>query len=167
MSAKPEIARRLRQFFAEEAARQPVLLAYLFGSRAAGTEKRGSDFDFALLLGEGVPSDECYVLAHRLAEHLETDQVDLVVLNRAPIELRYNVVATGHLLYEANPAARAEFEAQTSGCYFEHLPVLRRERQALLDEGEEAYAAGVQRYRAAPGATERMPAPIGTSERQP
>ncbi|GAH03045.1 unnamed protein product, partial [marine sediment metagenome] len=96
-----------------------------------------------------------YLLAHQLTELLDTG-VDLVDLARAPIELVYNVIATGQILYEKDRTTRMEFEARTLSMYFDQLPVLRAERRALLEETREDYDAGVERYRTALRATERM-----------
>ena len=61
-------------------------------------------------------------MKHRIAEFPGTDRFDLVVLNRAPVELKYNVVATGKVLYEESRAALVEFEAETLSAYFDSLP---------------------------------------------
>ncbi len=127
---------KLRLFFAEIAEEFGVELAYLFGSRAQIEGRAGplSDYDFALLLREELAFPRRYELAYRLARCLGVpfDRIDLVVLNAAPIELRYGVVATGILLYEVHRAVRVEFEARTLGRYFDYLPVLRRQRADLL-----------------------------------
>ena len=83
-----------------------------------------------------------------------TDRVDLVVLNYAPIELRYNVIVTGVVIYEQNPAVRVDFEANTLSRYGDYLPVLRRQRKEILEEHENE--AGIQRYREALGETQRL-----------
>jgi len=93
-------------------------------------------------------------LKHRIAEFLATDQIDLVVLSRSPIELRYNVVASGRILYEKSRAVFVEFEAKTLSFYFDSLPVLRRHRKELLEE--QNHEAGVRRYRAALGKTQEL-----------
>jgi len=114
-----------------------------------------SDYDIAVLFDGNVSTDDRYVLTHQLTELLDTD-VDLVDLARAPIELVYNVIATGQILYEKDRTTRVEFEARALGLYFDQLPILRAERRALLEETREDYDAGVERYRTALRATERM-----------
>jgi len=146
---------KLRSFFAETRSQFPVGLAYLFGSQATGQAGAQSDYDVAVLFDGNVSTDDRYVLAHQLTELLDTG-VDLVDLARAPIELVYNVIATGQILYEKDRTTRMEFEARTLSMYFDQLPVLRAERRALLEETREDYDAGVERYRTALRATERM-----------
>jgi predicted nucleotidyltransferase len=146
---------KLRSFFAEARSQFPVALAYLFGSQATGRAGAQSDYDLAVLFDCKVTSDDRYLLTHQLTELLDRD-VDLVDLARAPVELVYNVIATGQILYEKDRTARVEFEARALGLYFDQLPILQAERRSLLEETQEDYDAGVERYRTALRATERM-----------
>ena len=146
---------KLRSFFAETRSQFPVGLAYLFGSQATGQAEARSDYDVAVLFDGDVSTDDRYLLTHQLTELLDTG-VDLVDLARAPIELVYNVIATGQILYEKDRTTRVEFEARALGLYFDQLPILRAERRALLEETREDYDAGVERYRTALRATEKM-----------
>lgn len=146
MPLSSELFHNLTQFFSQEAAKLLIALVYLFGSRAEERAGPGSDYDLAIFFSQEPPARERHALAYRIGRLLEADRVDLVVLNRAPIELRYSVIATGYSLYEASPLARVEFEAQTLSRYFDYLPVLRRQRKEIL---EEQYETGIQRYRAA------------------
>jgi len=146
---------KLQTFFAEARSRFPVELAYLFGSQATSRAGARSDYDIAVLFAGNVPPDARYVLTHQLAELLGTD-VDLVDLACAPIELVYNVIAARQILYEKHRTIRVEFEARALGLYFDQLPILRAERKTLLEETREDYDAGVERYRTALRATERM-----------
>ncbi len=156
---RTELVRQLEEFFVHAGG---IELAYLFGSRAAGEEGPMSDYDVAIVLSRE-PSDEArYDLAHRLAELVSDASVDLVVLNQAPVELQYAVVATGRRLYEKSVETRVEFEGRTLSKYFDYLPILRRQRSELLGENE--HEAGVQRYRTALGKTEQLLAQIRTSQ---
>jgi len=131
-----------------------ILLVYLFGSRAAGKVGKRSDWDIGVLLSEPFPKHFGYALASELAALLGTDRVDLVVLNDAPIPLRYNVVSMGTLLFEKSRSIKVEFEADTMSRYFDYLPVLRQQRRDIV-EGK-GYDARVQRYRQALGKTRRV-----------
>jgi len=153
-----EIIKTLNSFFSATKNRPRVDLAYLFGSRAAGVEGPISDFDIAVLYSESQPSILRYELAHELKTVLKTDLVDLVVLNNAPIELRYAVIATGIVAYGATVETRVEYEALTLSRYGDFLPVLRNQREDILKEDNDE--TGIQRYRAALGKTQRMLAEI-------
>lgn len=162
MDKKRRLFVKLRSFFAEGRSQFPVALAYLFGSQATGQAGAQSDYDVAVLFDGNVSPDDRYALAHQFTELLDTG-VDLVDLARAPIELVYNVIATGQILYEKERRTRVEFEARALGLYFDQLPILRAERRALLEETREDYDVGVGRYRTALRATERMLAQTSVS----
>lgn len=156
---------KLRSFFAETRSKFHVGLAYLFGSQATGQAGAQSDYDIAVFFDGNVSPDDRYLLAHQLTELLDTD-VDLVDLARAPVELVYNVLAAGQILYEKDRTTRVEFEARALSLYFDQLPILRADRKALLEETREDYDAGVERYRKALRATERMLAQTRAAQNQ-
>lgn len=156
---------QLRGFLAETRTQFPITLAYLFGSQATGQANARSDYDVAVLFEGSVSADDRHLLAHQLTELLEAD-VDLVDLALAPVELVYNVITAGHVLYEKDQETREEFEERSMSLYFEQLPILRAKRESLLDETQEDYAAGVERYRTALGETERMLAQVRAAQDQ-
>jgi len=149
-----ETIKNLHSFFSASKTKPRIDLAYIFGSRAAGEEGPMSDFDIAVLFSEFLPFPLRYALAHKLKTVLKTDRVDLVVLNKAPIELRYAVIAFGIVAYEANVETRVEYEASTLSLYGDFLPVLRNQREDILKEGNNE--TGIQRYRTALGKTQRL-----------
>jgi uncharacterized protein len=78
-----------RQMLAELFERQPdVVAAYLFGSQARGDAGPLSDVDLAVWLGDdpdpGRRLSLQLALSAQAASLLETDEVELVVLNGAP-----------------------------------------------------------------------------------
>ena len=153
-NTKYKVIRKLETFFSSLKEEPAVELAYFFGSRAGDADGPSSDFDIAVLFAEvPIPSMK-YKLAHQLTTILLTDRVDLVVLNQAPVELRYSVITTGIVIYEVNITVRVEFEASTLSRYGDYLPILRRQRKEILEERN--YEAGIQRYRAALGQTQRL-----------
>jgi predicted nucleotidyltransferase len=141
-----------------------IRLIYLFGSQAQDQAGPMSDYDLAILFSDKPSLPERTALAHQLALIFETARVDLVVLNQAPVELQYNVIVTGCLLYEASRANRVEFEAETLSRYGDFLPILRHQREELLQEGVRADETGVQRYRAALRATQDLLAQVGAPQ---
>ena len=152
---QPEVIHRLGSFFSSRSINESLIeLVYLFGSRGTGEEGPISDYDIAVLYSKTCAAEETYKLTHSLAKLLMTDRVDLVVLNRAPIELRYSVIATGTVVYEADVHRRVEFEANTLSRYGDFLPILRRQRDEILEERSDE--TGVQRYRTALGKTQRL-----------
>jgi hypothetical protein len=56
--------------------------------------------------------------------------LDLVVLNRARVELIHRVLRDGILIHDRNPSARICFEVKARNEYFDLLPYLRQYRRA-------------------------------------
>jgi hypothetical protein len=56
--------------------------------------------------------------------------VDLLVLNRAPVDLIHRVLRDGILLHDRHPAARIRFEVKARNEYFDLLPYLRQYRRS-------------------------------------
>jgi predicted nucleotidyltransferase len=140
-----------------------VSLAYLFGSQASGATGPLSDYDLGVLVERSFV-DLRYRLSHKVSQALGTDRIDLVLLNEAPVELAYAIIAQGRLLYQRSLAARVEFEARVLSCYGDYLPILRQQRQDILEGGR--HETRVQRYREALGRTERTLAAIGATSSQ-
>jgi predicted nucleotidyltransferase len=144
---------------------EAVRMVYLFGSRVENNVGPMSDFDVAVLVDRAADGLRLRArLAHELARILLTDQVDVVLLNRASIELAYAVVAQGKVLYEKDVATRVEYEATILSRYGDYLPVLRRQRRDIL-RGDD-YERRVRRYRATFRRTERTLGQVEAAQRQ-
>lgn len=114
---------------------QPVAI-YLFGSQASGASRPDSDLDLALLQIPGAPAlsgPERLELIDEL-ERLAGRQVDLVVLNRVPLPLQFEVIHTGKLLYESDPEARTDAEDLIVRDYLDLQPWYERSYRELLEE---------------------------------
>ncbi len=118
-----------------------VATVYLFGSHATGTAGPRSDYDVGILMQPGVPTperldatyDRLYaLLADRFPRTLENDVIDIVFLERAPLELRTHVVRYGILLFDERPRERVRFEEQTLAAYRDYFPLLRELDRAIL-----------------------------------
>jgi uncharacterized protein len=88
--------------------------------------------------------------------------VDVIILNEAPIELAYAVIAQGVVLYQRDLATRVEYEATVMGLYGDYLPVLHQQRREIL-QGDD-HAKRVQWYRQALGRTQRTISQITTPD---
>ena len=132
-----DTAERIRLALIE---RQDVRLVYLFGSTAAGTARRGSDADIAILFDEVPAPDMLDLLSERLGAAAKRP-VDLVVLNYAPPLLAREVIARGRLLLCRDDEDRVRFETRTTARY-QDTAHLRRVQYAYLRERAEAHRAG-------------------------
>ena len=109
---------------------EDLVCAYLFGSTARGTDRSNSDLDLAVLLAEDPPPtlEGLHIqLADALTEATGR-RVDLVVLNRAPVDLIHRVLRDGLLLLDRNRSARIRFEVKARNEYFDLLPYLEQYR---------------------------------------
>lgn len=109
-----------------------IAFAYLFGSRVAGTDRAGSDADIAVSSPRELGLLETERLADRLAQALGVPGVDLVVLERAGLELRGEIVQRGRLLFSRDEPARVAFEVRTRSEYLDFLPTLRAHTDRFL-----------------------------------
>jgi predicted nucleotidyltransferase len=91
-----------------------VKLAYLFGSAARGEMGKLSDIDIGVYLDESLSDDQRFKLQlelmSRLAAALKTDNVDLIVMNNAPLLLNYNIIKHGKPI-KFKGQAKVRFEA--------------------------------------------------------
>lgn len=128
-AAEAGLVRALRAALATYPA---VQVAYLFGSRARGETRDGSDVDVAVL-GEVDPLS--------LASDLESAagaRVDLVQLRSAPVELAARVVQEGVRLLVRDETARVSHHAEVLDRYFDTEPmreILARGQAIRLEEG--------------------------------
>ena len=104
---------QLHQLFAQT----PVSAAYLAGSLAnRATFGHLSDVDIAILLMEQVKSDQ--FLDYRLyffselAKRLESDTIDVVILNQSSLLFKSQVIKHGQILFSRDERQRVLFEAK-------------------------------------------------------
>lgn len=117
---------------AEMFGRHHVVIAYLFGSRAEGRARPGSDHDVAVLFREP-PSlmDATQRLGSDLAAVLGT-QVDIVDLDAGTLELRGKVAMDGQLLFSVDEVRRVRFEVDARMRWIEFQPVLAMTTRGYL-----------------------------------
>ena len=118
------------------AAREEVIWAYLFGSRARGLAGPGSDWDvavwFARMEAFARLTSRLDLQSH-LADILGAP-VDLVDLNEASPLLCHEVLRGRIVLVDKDPVARAIWELKATGEYLDWLPYHRRYAKHLLQD---------------------------------
>ena len=89
-----------------------VGFAYVFGSAATGSTRRGSDVDVAIWVEPGTDAHRLRLdVARACARHLGTDAIDVVVLNGAPIALAGRVLGTRRVVVDRDAFARHRYES--------------------------------------------------------
>jgi len=97
-----------------------VIFSYLFGSLSKGKPSPMSDVDIAIFLekAEKVADTKMEILG-RLIDILETDEIDLVVLNTADLPLVMGALKNKKLMVDKDPFARHLFESLVMRKYFD------------------------------------------------
>jgi predicted nucleotidyltransferase len=84
----------------------------LFGSQLLGRKGLKGDCDIAVFSEGKISGDEDLELVSRFSQILESDAVDVVILNFAPPLIQYEVATYARLLYERKPSSFNRFRWQ-------------------------------------------------------
>lgn len=97
-----------------------VVFAYFFGGLARGIVSPLSDVDIAIYMADAaeIVQEKLEILG-KLNELLKTDEVDLVVLNTAPLPLAARVIKNKIILVDKRPFTRHAFESLIMREYFD------------------------------------------------
>lgn len=116
-----------------------IAVVYLFGSHAEGAASERSDVDIGIvvrhakqLAGDTMPLYLALfdVFGKRVPD---SNRLDIVFLQRAPLELRFDVVANGVPLFTASEDVRLDFEERTTLAYCDFQPILREFDRSILE----------------------------------
>ena len=123
----PTLTRRLAELLGP---REEILEAYLFGSHARGQEQPHSDVDVAVYIDEVRADDTGYgyraSLTTDLMAGLGSNDVDVVVLNRAPPLLYHRVLRDGVRLLARDLCATTTREGRAVSRYCDFVPQLAK-----------------------------------------
>jgi predicted nucleotidyltransferase len=118
------VADPLRADIVEVLRRAGARFALLHGSRVSGRHRPGSDVDVGAGWGAEPP------------EQFEVDLpagVDLLVLDRAPLELAGRVAQHGVVLFDDDPPARVRWVATTRKVFADERPRLERSHREFAE----------------------------------
>jgi uncharacterized protein len=112
----------LREVAARAFAGEPVVFGYLFGSEATGKTHPRSDVDVAVYLEASVPRDR--YLDYRLKlpallEQARVGNVEVLILNAAPLPIRGRAIRDGKVFYSRDDAARVLYQSKTLREFFD------------------------------------------------
>src|SRR3989440_11964355 len=123
---------RLNQLFTQS----PVNAAYLAGSLSTRTSfGHLTDVDIAILLMEQIKSDQfldyqLYFFSE-LAKRLESDNIDVMILNQASLLLKLQVIKYGQILFSRDEKLRVSFETKAIMDYLDFKKFDEIQNQAL------------------------------------
>jgi len=125
---------KLSKFIAMMEKDPDILLAYLFGSHARNEAGPLSDIDLAVLL-KPAASKELFAKKLRMLKELTTlfagIDIDLVILNEAPLVLKFNILKDSKPLYICDNNLHDELILRAITEYLDFKPVLACHYQAL------------------------------------
>ena len=125
-SIKQDILRLLPKVEVYLRSREDVQFAYLFGSYAKGKITPLSDVDIAVYLSGSNFSQKRLEILGGLIEVLKTDEIDLVILNTAPLPLKIRILRNRKLLVDRTPLVRHAFESTTMRVYLDFNKLEKR-----------------------------------------
>lgn len=131
----------LRQYFASN---DPIMTVYLFGS--FGTPRYVpslSDLDLAIVFDADQSLLEELKISAGISVLLEREDVDVVNLNQARVDLCHEIISKGEIIYERDKIKTADFVEQTLKHYFDYgIPLKEMKEEFLAGLKEEARAGG-------------------------
>ena len=126
----------------QECKQHPEIAAvFLFGSYGTCYQTKFSDIDLGVLFSpDCVPDLKGEMrLAGSFCKATGRDDVDLVVLNKAPLPLRYRIVVEGQLIYEQDYVCTSDFLATTYTLFLDYNIDYRRFMDEYRQSLKEAY----------------------------
>ena len=102
---------------------QDIVALYAFGSLTAGDLKPLSDLDFGTLISGKLDKqkrfDKHLDLIGKFNEVLKTDEVDLVMMNDAPMRFSHHIIKSGKLIHCTNKIELIDFIEKTIKLYLD------------------------------------------------
>jgi len=131
----PELINRISQD-------KEIIALFTFGSLANGELNPLSDLDFGVFVSNKLDQDTRFDkhlnLIGLFNKVLETDEVDLILMNDAPMRFSYNIISSGKLLFCADSGAITEFIEKTIKVYLDF--------RYFRDEFDKEFLKGIGYY---------------------
>jgi predicted nucleotidyltransferase len=135
-----DILEKIKKIFSKD---KRIVAGYIFGSIAKGDFHDKSDIDLAVMLNpqkvKDFSLDDQLDLEVDISLALETENYDLVVLNRAPLILQFRIISTGKLIYVYNDEIRCELEEKIMDNYYDFYIRLKQFNKEYFQALEEKY----------------------------
>ncbi|MCL4536026.1 MAG: nucleotidyltransferase domain-containing protein [Nitrospirae bacterium] len=115
----------------------PVIIAYLFGSEAKGTSGVLSDIDVAVFISKDIDKSERFDLRLRLSNELSSSmnkRVDFVVLNDSPVQLSYEVIKHGKLIFCKDKSMKVDLEVEILSRYLDRRYYDKRHAELVMEK---------------------------------
>lgn len=103
-----------------------ILALFIFGSFGTEEENLQSDIDLAILYEDYISLKEELNIETEILKILEREDIDILNLNKAPIDLKMEVVRDGDLIYCRDEIKLSDFKERIFDLYADYEPVLRK-----------------------------------------
>ena len=122
--------------------RPEIQAVFLFGSYGTGNQTDISDIDFAVLFDKRLDITEEAACLANISEFLGTDRVDLVNLNKAPLNLQFKAISEGKIIYEREYITTCDYIEKVIDLYQDYAIDLNYFYQEYDEALREAYTDG-------------------------
>ncbi len=103
-----------------------IVALYIFGSYGTEYQRATSDVDFAILFEASPTLFKELEIESDICQIFERDDIDVVNLNKAPIDIRHQVLYTGDLLFCRDEILLADFKEKVLNIYGDYGIVLKK-----------------------------------------
>ncbi len=138
----PDVIDRMPELIKRISKDKDSIALFSFGSLASGDLKPLSDLDFGILISVTLDRkqrfDKHLELIGVFNEQFRTDEVDLVLMNDAPMRYSHNIIKSGKLLFCSNPGALIDFIEKTVKLYLDFI--------YIRDEFDKEFFKGIGYY---------------------
>jgi len=111
-----------------------ISTVYLFGSYGTSLyNPERSDIDLAIIFSRDLTLREEMLVDAEISLILESDNLDMVNLNKARVDICYQVLATGTIIYERDSILTADFVEKTLKHYFDHGIALEKMKEDTFE----------------------------------
>jgi predicted nucleotidyltransferase len=117
-----------------------IIALYIFGSLGTEKERPTSDIDLAMLFRNNPSLSEELKIESDISQIFGRDDIDIVNLNKAPIDMCHQVLYTGELLYCADEIALADFKERVFNIYGDYGIVLKKFYDDYMEGLKKRYA---------------------------
>ena len=117
--------------------RDEIIFAFIFGSQHSGKIHALSDIDIGIYVKDHALSSQEYAYGYvpsllgTLPQELQNKDIDIVILNDAPILLRHRCIYGGKVLFTKDSRFLTKFKVKTLLEYLDTKPLREKIKKAL------------------------------------
>jgi len=125
------------KLLSEHLKKYPVIFVYFFGSHTKGRSTPLSDIDIAVFIEKTVSRSERFDMRLRLSNELSAiagTRVDLTVMNDIPVQLAYEIIKYGKVIFCKDRDSRIDAEIEILSKYLDRRYYDKRRTELVLKQ---------------------------------